>query len=351
MGEEIANVELSEAVNKPFIFHGEGGEYFRVWIVNIFLSILTLGIYSAWATVRTKRYFYGNTELDGDRFYYLGEPLAILRGRILALVFFLLYQVLVSLVPLAIAIAVTIVFIVSLPWIVSRALAFNAQMSSWRGIRFGFDGDWVGAAKAYVFWPGFGFATLGLGLPYAWYKQNQFLISNYRFGASSFLSTARGQDFFGIAFAIVAFAFCGALFSFPLLMVSDILASLEIAGAEAFSTVILAIGYFTFYLMIYALYQAVYFRTVYNNIHIQQNKFATSVAAWNLGKVFISNAFLILITLGFYIPWAKVRMTRYLQANLWVDAIDLESFVAKSGDSHGALGEELGEAFDLGVGI
>src|SRR5258707_6333866 len=45
----------------PLRFTGRAGEYFRIWIVNICLSIVTLGIYSAWAKVRRKRYFYGNT--------------------------------------------------------------------------------------------------------------------------------------------------------------------------------------------------------------------------------------------------------------------------------------------------
>ena len=44
-------------------------------------------------------------------------------------------------------------------------------------------------------------------------------------------------------------------------------------------------------------------------------------------------------------------MTQYLQDNLWVDAVDLDSFVAKSGDESNPLGEEIGEAFDLGIGI
>ncbi|ENY72193.1 hypothetical protein G114_09394 [Aeromonas diversa CDC 2478-85] len=48
---------------------------------------MTLGIYSAWAKVRTQRYFYGSTELDGDRFEYLAEPLRILKGRIIALLY------------------------------------------------------------------------------------------------------------------------------------------------------------------------------------------------------------------------------------------------------------------------
>jgi len=41
-----------------FEFRGDGMEYFKIWIVNILLTILTLGIYSAWATVRNNRYFY-----------------------------------------------------------------------------------------------------------------------------------------------------------------------------------------------------------------------------------------------------------------------------------------------------
>lgn len=38
-------------------FHGKGGEYFAIWLVNALLTIVTLGIYSAWATVRRRRYF------------------------------------------------------------------------------------------------------------------------------------------------------------------------------------------------------------------------------------------------------------------------------------------------------
>src|SRR5436305_11873488 len=44
--------------NLPLSFTGSGSEYFRIWIVNALLSIITLGIYSAWAKVRTLQYFY-----------------------------------------------------------------------------------------------------------------------------------------------------------------------------------------------------------------------------------------------------------------------------------------------------
>ena len=69
-------------------FTGSAAEYFRIWIVNLFLTLVSLGVYSAWAKVRKKRYFYGATRLDGDTFDYFASPKAILYGRIIAVVAF-----------------------------------------------------------------------------------------------------------------------------------------------------------------------------------------------------------------------------------------------------------------------
>ena len=52
-------------------FTGNAREFFGIWFVNLVLSVLTLGIYSAWAKVRTERYFYGNTRFGGAPFEYL----------------------------------------------------------------------------------------------------------------------------------------------------------------------------------------------------------------------------------------------------------------------------------------
>ena len=67
----------------PFEFTGKAREYFRIWIVNVALTICTLGIYSAWAKVRKKRYLYGNTLLQGTSFEYHGDPIKILKGRLI----------------------------------------------------------------------------------------------------------------------------------------------------------------------------------------------------------------------------------------------------------------------------
>jgi uncharacterized membrane protein YjgN (DUF898 family) len=182
MAESIESPQAPSTTQEVrFSFHGDGGEFFRIWIVNLVLSILTLGIYSAWAKVRTKRYFYGNTELAGDRFDYLASPIAILKGRIIAVALLGIYTVLsVFFVPVSYLVLALLLLV--MPYVVMRSIRFNAVMSSWRGVRFGFGGDIIGAYKAVLLWPLFGFLTLGLGMPYAWYKQNQYLYNNYAYG-------------------------------------------------------------------------------------------------------------------------------------------------------------------------
>ena len=66
--------------SSPFEFTGASGEYFKIWVVNVFLIILTLGIYSAWAKVRKKQYFYRNTLLLDSPFDYLADPKKYSKG-------------------------------------------------------------------------------------------------------------------------------------------------------------------------------------------------------------------------------------------------------------------------------
>ena len=85
--ETAASASEREVRQHAFEFSGTGGEYFRIWIVNIFLTLVTVGIYSAWAKVRTLRYFAASTSLDGASFAYLANPYSILKGRLLVLCF------------------------------------------------------------------------------------------------------------------------------------------------------------------------------------------------------------------------------------------------------------------------
>ncbi|GAB6261409.1 YjgN family protein [Photobacterium sp. R1] len=140
-------------MNNKVVFHGKGGEFFGIWIVNILLSIVTLGIYSAWAKVRTKKYFHGNLELDGDRFDYHATPKQILIGRLIASVCVLVWAVASNFMPV-IASLLMLVFVGFSPLLARNNARFDARMTSYRNVRFNFNGSLKGA-----YW-----AMLGCGL-------------------------------------------------------------------------------------------------------------------------------------------------------------------------------------------
>ncbi|MFN9678084.1 MAG: DUF898 family protein, partial [Betaproteobacteria bacterium] len=129
---------LAQETSEPLVFTGQGAEYFRIWIVNLALTVATLGIYSAWAKVRKTQYFWQNTQFHGHRFNYHGSPLAILRGRILAVVLLLAYSWSFDISTTAAVIAVSVLCLVA-PWLFLRAQEFRLRNTSYRGLRFGFD--------------------------------------------------------------------------------------------------------------------------------------------------------------------------------------------------------------------
>ena len=161
----------------PFVFTGSKSEYFRIWIVNLLLTIVTLGIYSAWAKVRNTQYLYGHTSVAGSSFAYLATPLSILKGRLIAVAVFVIFSVIQDFMPFVGLILIP-VFIAAMPWIITRALSFQLRMTGWRNLRFGFDGKTAGAAMAFIVWPLVGILSMGIMLPYAIYKQTEYILGN-----------------------------------------------------------------------------------------------------------------------------------------------------------------------------
>ena len=72
----------------PLEFTGSGGEYFRVWIVNILLSIVTLGLYTPLARRRTAQYFYGHTLVAGSPLEFTAQTKRMLIGFILFVILY-----------------------------------------------------------------------------------------------------------------------------------------------------------------------------------------------------------------------------------------------------------------------
>lgn len=351
---EFKSTEEQQLTTEQFVFHGKGSDYFRIWIVNMLFTILTLGIYSAWAKVRSKRYFYGNTELAGDRFEYLASPIAILKGRLIAVAALLAYSFsgYISFTASWIALALLLLLI---PLAVVQSRRFNASNSAWRGVRFGFDGGHKQAYPPHLFWPAFGFATFGLGLPFAWYKSNQFQYNHYRFGTTRSTSAATVRGFYGIGIGIAAATFLTIFVAFVLGVVIGFVLAATGSGESEISAEVsgLLIGFpviLFVYATIAASYQAMLYRLVFNNIEIGGNRLRNDISIEYV-LLILSNTFLIIVTLGFFYPWAAVRRARYLMENIELETRELDTFAAGEFDHASAQGEEFGEAFDLGLGF
>lgn len=329
-------VESRQVRKLPFEFHGSGFEFFRIWIVNILLSIVTLGIYSAWAKVRTQRYFYGNTQLAGSSFDYLASPLTILKGRLIAFACLMAYSVAAQLSATLSLVALG-VFLVAMPWMVVRGLSFRNQNSAWRGVRFGFDGGYGGAVMAFVVWPLLGVLSLGLLVPLAVHRQQRFIVENSRYGTAPFMLKVGVGPFYLTCLVILAGAIAGG-----------VLGLLLGTAVPLLTPVLLAVGY----LLLFAYTSVSLTNLIYGNLQLGANHLQSRYHLGSYLLLMLGNLLGLVLTLGVFYPWAKVRNARYAAEHMGVLAgADLDAFVAAQERAVSSLGGEMGEMFDVGVGL
>ena len=93
-------------------FTGSGSEYFRIWVVNLLLILVTAGLYYPWAKVRRLRYFYGNTVVGAHPLDFHGDPKRMLRGFLLIALLLLIYSVAGKVSPTAGLVAFVILVVV-----------------------------------------------------------------------------------------------------------------------------------------------------------------------------------------------------------------------------------------------
>ncbi len=327
---------MQPAKQHAFEFTGKGGEYFRIWIVNLLLSIVTLGIYSAWAKVRRLQYFYRNTRLDGASFEYHGTPIAILKGRIIAVVLFLLYSVAGNLNPL-LGVAIFALVAVVMPWLIVRSLRFKLYNSSYRGLRFSFDGQTKTAYKVFLLFPILTVFTLYLLAPFTHQRIKQYQHNNSRFGATAFRFDASVGNFYGIylvALGILLLALVGTLFAMKL--------HLPFLALLLPLVYLYLIGHFAVNLP----------NLIWSTTHLGPHTFHSDMQIGKYLWIAFTNLLGVILTLGLFVPFAQIRMARYRFACLGVMAQgELSEFVAGQSLTASATGEETAEMFDIDISL
>jgi uncharacterized membrane protein YjgN (DUF898 family) len=299
------------------------------------LTIVTLGIYSPWAKVRRKQYFYGNTRVNGAGFEYLANPVKILKGRLVVGGIFIIAGAVSHFFPLIQFLFIPLMGVLA-PWLITRSLMFNAFNSAWRNIRFGFKASYGQAVKAYVLWPLLMILTLGILSPYVFFRQKKFLVENSSYGKTPFSFSASWRDYYRI------------------MMVASLLGMLGVAIIALAAVVFapLAILALPIYLYVYAYFAVGTGNLLYNASRLGPHRLQSTMDVRSFMLLVLTNTLATALTLGFFHPWAKVRTMHYKAQHLTLIAAgDLDTFVAEKQQEVGAIGDASSDFFDFDLGL
>lgn len=339
----------------PVKFTGSAGEYFRIWIVNTFLTVITLGIYAAWAKVRTRRYFYKNTLLEGHAFDYTANPVAILKGYLILAFGLILYNVLIRFSKPQYALALLGLFFLTFPILIHKSLRFFAHNSVYRNIRFRFSGGAGKSYKIYMLFPLLIPLTLGLIAPYWAFLRKQYFYGYIGYGTSTNSFQAKPGPFYKVYIltALVGIGLAVLVGGGFAMVIPPLVKS---AGAAVPPKMIIAFAIPVYLGMIIAftgIQQYLFAWTTnycFTSSQLGLLQFESTLHAGRLVWIRISNIIAIIFSLGLLAAWAKVRHTRYLFDNLTVLAAgDLNEFASAAEPEEGAYGDAATEFFDLEI--
>ncbi len=342
--------EAAQRAARRLRFTADGREYFRIWIVNVALTLVTLGIWSAWAKVRARRYLYGHMWLGDAAFDYTANPVAILRGRILVAIaagvlwFTNLFGIWYYYA--AIILAAPIV-----PWVVIRARSFQLRNSWHSGIAFDFDGKFRDALLWYPLMGAASFLSCGLAWPYRVFGRDRFLVDESRFGNRRFRFTSDGNTYYTVyvlVWILTILLFVGSC----MVLVASVPPSVGADEAPPPSPLILPVfvglaGFASF----------VYIRTRLLSIRwsateLGETNFRLQLSFGRMLWIYASNAALIVATFGLYAPFARIRLLRYVIGNfLIMQPLGEAAFEAGDAQRLGAAGAEAAGEFGLEIGI
>lgn len=358
-----ASVDMGGALKRAE-FRGNAGEYFGIWIVNILLTIVTFGIYSAWAKVRRMRYFRGNTFLDGHSFDYHAKGKQIFLGRLIVFIVLAIFNVIGQAIPI-VAPFVSILFLLALPFFIVRSLRFNARVTSYRNIRFDFTGTKWGAFKSIILGSIVATLTLGILAPLASRWSSRYIFNHLHYGDRPFSTDPKLSALYRALIPPAAILVIGV----AILAVAGLMVALPMFtefshrsynGSQTemmifFGLLIysILIPFFIFFFIASLIYRVavrnvVLNSTLFDNRHPLHSDLSRLRYFW----IMISNIVVTFLTLGLMRPWAAVREQRYMVSHTGiVPRGDIGEVVASIQASGSAFSSEYMDLEGLDFGF
>jgi uncharacterized membrane protein YjgN (DUF898 family) len=369
----------------PLEFSASGSEYFRIWIVNLLLILVTLGIYLPWAKVRKIKYFYGNTRLDGHALDFHGEPKKMLRGTAIVAVFFMVYSQAVRFAPVAAMVAI-LALLAIWPLLFRASMKFRLANTSWRGLRFRFvdtgllepylclvpplalllipsalmsfsgtvqsaKGQPSGAAAAVM---GMAFLAFACLLPYFFWRIKRYQHNHYAWGPVQSEYRSGMWDTYKVFGLTVLFVLSMAvLFGLAagLLMPALFSGGIKNLGVGWLKALVILLPMALIFLISINIAPRALFTTRMQNLLWSRTgnhyfRFKSELGTRRFMLLQFKNYFLILLSLGLYWPFAVVATKR-----MQIEAVALKSRVPLDSLTHAAQKRENDAAGDMAADL
>ena len=289
----------------PLRFSGSTNEYFRIWFVNLVLTLLTLGLYSAWAKVRKEQYFYRHTWLQEHNFDYHADPVRILRGRIVFVILVAAATLLQNYVTWTLLLVLAFGFVMT-PWVMVSMLRFKAKNSSYKSIRFSFHGSTAESYKTMLVGGLVYVCTFGLGVFYWQYRLYEFVGKHHRFGDLNFRFNSKASDFFIIyLFSFFIYAALASVLVVAVVVVKTLSGNDDLFEPMAF------IFLYAAAFIVEAFLKAMVTNRIWSSLVVGEHQLKSTQTFFGVLFLQLTNLLGIVFSLGLLIPWTKVRSVRY----------------------------------------
>lgn len=343
----------------PFSFTGVTEEFFRIWIVNMLLTLVTLGFYIPWARVRTRRYFHANTHLDGQSFDYLAKPINILWGYLIVLVVVGGYYAAGLFNPIF-TVPFFFLYVFGTPWVIYKAMRFKAHNTSYRNVRFEFHGT---VGEAYAIYLGMVILiplTFGLIFPYWIMKQKEYFYKNLSFGGRRFDFTPQAGEYY--TRYMVGGAIAVGLAMASGLAISGVFLSGAVEGAVQDPDAVpvfmfLGVGLSYGAMMLGLVFVQIYvYVSIFNynmrRLLVGQTGFESALGLRKYYWITVTNIVATVFSLGLLAPWAAIRRTRYFAESVALSHPEggLGELVSEAGAEQSALGDAAADMFEFDIG-
>ncbi len=323
-----------------FVYDGALGTVYRIWLLNLVLSVITLGIYSFWGRTRIRRYSAASFALGGDRLEYTGTGKELWKGFLKAAPLILALYLPLAIFPLDQYPATSVMFVPIIYFVyvgLFAATRYRLSRTLWRGIR----GRLTGSA--------FKYGALGLGtmllnvvslgamIPWSDRVITRYLMANVWFGDCQATFADRADGLWRVHFLTILAGLAPAC-----LMTAGVFA---LGGSGWTSLPLFVIASLA---VTRLWYRAALIRYQFTNLRVNTLRFAADQTGVQQAKLMVGNFLIFLLTLGIGQPFILQRGFAFLARHLSLSG-DLDAAAAQIRQSQEALSTS-GEGLDAFVG-